>query len=508
MATIRLASSLAPERARVRHGTVTILRRSLPGGAWARGAFAGGGRRVRRPRSEARPPGQAKEVAPWRRSRKRATSRPCEPPAGEPRRGDAEGATSTAVGGPSRPRAATGAARRRHAAGPAAPGRAADLGRPARLTVEDCERRFDATDRFTVGVEEELMLLSPRTLDLYPGIDSVLDRLAEPTTYRRELREAQLEIVTGVERRVDAASAAIESARIRASRANGGFVRLAGAGTHPISTDWGAICAGERYRLLEDEFAWATRRSMACGLHVHVAVGRADTALAVHNALRSFLPELAALAANSPFFDGRDSGLCSIRPKLNEAMPRSGIPPAFPTWADYVGFLDWGRHGGLFPDGTHLWWDLRLHPEHGTLELRVADTQTGVADVAAIAAFAQSLVAWLAERHEAGEALPVHDAARIAENAWRALRYGVQGWLVDLDGRGASPARERIGTLLVELAPVARRLGCEHVLAGAQALLAGNGADRQRYVAAREGIAGLVRWLADATDPRSPGTPP
>lgn len=376
-----------------------------------------------------------------------------------------------------------------------------------RLTVADCERRFGATERFTVGIEEELMLLSPRTLDLYPGIDGVLDLLGEPGTFRRELREAQVEIVTGVERRVDEAVAAIESARVRASDAVGGFVRLAAAGTHPISTDWGAICEGERYRLLEDEYAWATRRSMACGLHVHVAVGRADTALAVHNALRSFLPELAALAANSPYFDGRDSGLCSIRPKLNEAMPRSGIPPVFQTWADYVGFLDWGRDGGLFPDGTHLWWDLRLHPQHGTIELRVADAQTGVADVAAIAAFAQALVAWLAERHEAGERLPVHDGSRIAENAWRALRYGVQGWLVDLDGRGAQPARERIGALLLELSPVAARLRCLDELAGAQALLAGNGADRQRYVAAREGVAGLVRWLADATDPRGQGPP-
>jgi carboxylate-amine ligase len=174
--------------------------------------------------------------------------------------------------------------------------------------------------------------------------------------------------------------------------------------------------------MLAEEYPWAALRAPGCGLHVHVALGDAETALAVYNAMRSFVPEIAALSANSPFVDGRDYGLCSSRPKLNEALPRAGTPPAFESWKTFVDFLDWGRSGGLFPDATHLWWDLRLHPKHGTIELRVADTQTLVADTGALVALTQSLVAWLARRHQRGERLPVHDTTRINENAWRALR--------------------------------------------------------------------------------------
>jgi carboxylate-amine ligase len=125
-------------------------------------------------------------------------------------------------------------------------------------------------------------------------------------------------------------------------------------------------------------------------LHVHVAVPGADRALAVYNALRSYLPMLWALGANSPFVGGKDSGLCSIRPKLNEAFPRAGVPPRFATWEELLSFEAWGRSGGLFPDHTHFWWDLRPHLEHGTLELRATDAQTRVEDAAAIAALYQA----------------------------------------------------------------------------------------------------------------------
>ena len=123
---------------------------------------------------------------------------------------------------------------------------------------------------------------------------------------------------------------------------------------------------------------------------MHVAVPGADRALAVYNALRSYLPMLWALGANSPFVGGKDSGLCSIRPKLNEAFPRAGVPPRFATWEELLSFEAWGRSGGLFPDHTHFWWDLRPHLEHGTLELRATDAHTRVEDAAAIAALYQA----------------------------------------------------------------------------------------------------------------------
>jgi glutamate---cysteine ligase / carboxylate-amine ligase len=279
-----------------------------------------------------------------------------------------------------------------------------------------------------------------------------------------------------------------------------GRYRIVGSGTHPWSTAWGAITNGERYRRIADEYTWAAQRSLACGLHVHVAVDDADRALAVFNAMRSYLPELAALTANSPYFEGRDLGMSSVRPKLNDAFPRSGIPPAFRTWEELVRFTEWGRKGGLFPDGSHFWWELRPHLQHGTLEVRVADTQTSVADGAAVVALVQALVAWLADRHDRGETLRVHETYWITENAWRAHRYGVRGWLVDLDSGLRQPTRVRLKRLLTELEPYADDLGGLDQLRDARVLLAGNGSDRQRYVYERGGRLGLMRWLADTSE--------
>jgi glutamate---cysteine ligase / carboxylate-amine ligase len=368
------------------------------------------------------------------------------------------------------------------------------------LTVERCRAVFDEALPFTLGLEEELMLVEPRSLALAPVNDAVLALFDDEAPYRKELRATQLELITPVCATAAEAGAALAGTRARLVETLGGAVRLVGAGTHPTSTDWGSVSADERYQMLADEYEWATRRSVLCGLHVHVAVGGAERTLAVHNALRSYLPEIGALAANSPFAEGRDTGLCSIRAKLSEAFPRSGVPPAFATWQAYVGWLDWGRAGGLFPDSSHLWWDLRLHPTYGTVEIRVSDAQTRVDDNGAIAAVVQALVAWLALRHDAGEKLPIGDYFRIRENSWRALRHGVNGWLVDLETGERQATRERITALLDELEPVARELGADEQIREARVLVAGNGADRQRYVAEREGLDGLLRWLVTETE--------
>ena len=286
----------------------------------------------------------------------------------------------------------------------------------------------------------------------------------------------------------------------RARRLAGQEGALLCAGTHPTTRAWGDISEDSRYRAIADEYTWAANRSLVCGLHVHVAVGGAERSLAVYNALRSRLPELGALAANSPFFEGNDTGLCSMRPYLNKAFPRAGVPPAFASWEEFAEFTAWGRRGGLFPDPSHFWWDMRLHPGHGTIELRVADAQTDVADATAVVALVQCLVASLSRHWDAGERLPVHDAYRINENAWRGLRYGVRGTLVDLDTAEVEPTRARLARLVDELEPIAAELGCADELNGARTLIGGNGADRQRYVVAHEGIGALPRWLVEQTE--------
>jgi carboxylate-amine ligase len=351
----------------------------------------------------------------------------------------------------------------------------------------------------TVGIEEEVMLLDPETFDLAPAVDLVLDNVPDDPRFTRELREAEVEILTPVAGNAHAVGLHLARARIDLQAPLDGRIALAVAGTHPFSTDWGAVVPGTRYALIADEHAFAANGNIPCGLHVHVGVDGDERALAVFNAARSYLPEIAALAANSPFAAGVDSGLASARRPLSAAFHRSGVPPSFPSWQSFDELVAWGRTGGLFPDATHFWWDLRPHPRYGTLELRVADAQTRVEDATAITAVFQSLVGWLLERHDAGEALATHPTERIRENIWRAMRYGVRGWMVDLDTGEPTPARARISALLDDVEPNADRLGNGSALLAARALVADNGAERQRYVAAETGLTGLARWLAAET---------
>jgi carboxylate-amine ligase len=368
------------------------------------------------------------------------------------------------------------------------------------LTVDSCRAAFDHSDAFTIGVEEELMLVEPIGYDLAPAIDKVLPLLDGDHRFSKELRAAQIEIVTPVCATAGDACLELGNARRRLVEQIDGHYRLLAAGTHPFSVRHGEITESGRYRQIADEYVWAATRSLVCGLHVHVAVPGADRALAVYNALRSYMPELAALGANSAFCEGFDTGMASIRPKFNEIYPRSGIPPAFETWGELVRFVDWGRSGGLFPDPSHFWWELRPHPVHGTIEIRVVDTQTRLEDATAIVALIQALVAHLTERFDAGEPLPLHETYWITENAWRAHRHGVGGWLVELDTGKRVSTRERIAQLIDELEPYAERFDALEQLRPARALIAGNGADRQRYVESHEGIDGLVRWLVHETE--------
>lgn len=380
---------------------------------------------------------------------------------------------------------------------------------PSRLLVEAaagveeaCRQTFARTTSLTVGLEEELVLLDPSTLQPAGEIDRALLRL-EDDRFTCELRTAQLEVVTPPCATIVDACRELRGARLFAVDRLDGFARVLAAGVHPSSTTPVEVTDRPRYREIVDDSPWSIREGLPCGLHVHVGLAGSQRALAVYNAARSYLPELAALGANSPFLSGEATGLASTRLKLNDAFPRAGIPPAFETWSDYGDFVSWATCSGVFPDESFLWWELRLHPIHGTLEFRVADAQTRVVEAGAIAAVCQALVAALAEHHDAGRQLPVHDTHRIAENRWRALRDGPDATLVDLDTGVPAPARERIGRLLATLEPYAEALGARNELLAAWTLLAENGAERQRRIAAELGVEELVRRLADETEART-----
>jgi carboxylate-amine ligase len=345
----------------------------------------------------------------------------------------------------------------------------------------------------TVGIEEELMVLDADTLDLAPRAGALLERLGGDPRFKLELPAAQLEIVVPPLQTVGEAAAALAAARADLAEAAHGIAVLAGAGAHPFAATEGVLSEGERYEALQREYGPIARRQLVFGLHVHVAVRPADRALAVYNALRGYLPLIAALAANAPFHGGKDTGLASVRPKLAELLPRQGVPPALTSFEELEAALRWARI-----DHAQWWWEARPHPGFGTVEVRVPDTQTTVAETAAIAAVVHALVARLAERHAAGEPLAVAASWRIEENRWSACRHGLEGTMADLVTGEGRPTRAWAAALLDGLAAPAEHAGCAQELAGARAGLDANGADRQRAVAERRGgLGALTAWLAE-----------
>jgi carboxylate-amine ligase len=362
---------------------------------------------------------------------------------------------------------------------PAAPANAARL----RAT-------FDAPSPATVGVEEELMLVDAGTLDLAPRAAEVLAQFAGDPRFKLELPAAQLEIVLAPCATPGAAAQELAAARRDLLAAVGDELRLAAAGLHPFAAEQGPLNPGPRYDRTGAEYGEIARRQLVFALQVHVAIRGADRALAVYNALRSHLPEIAALAAHAPFHAGRDTGMASWRPVVSQMLPRQGIPPPLRSWDEFARALQWVEDPGRW------WWELRPHPVHGTLELRVPDAQATVRDAAAVVAVVHALAVRLAERHDAGETLPVHDTWRIEENAWSACRHGVEGDMRDLATGAVQPTRARLRALLDELEPVAARLGSADELADAGGLVQRNGAMALRAAAGGDMVA-ATRWLVE-----------
>jgi carboxylate-amine ligase len=357
--------------------------------------------------------------------------------------------------------------------------------------------RIAASPPLQVGLEEELMVLDAATLDLAPRAAALLGRLDGDPRFKLELPAAQMEIVTMPEATVQGAARQLALARAALAEAAAPDLLLASAGAHPFASPRGVLNEGERYDATRRKYGEVAERQLVFGLHVHVSVGDAAVAVAVHDALRSYLPEIAALAGNAPFHDGRDTGLASIRPAISDLLPRQGIPPALHDVEEYAAGLEWGLRSGALTSPRQWWWALRLHPTLGTLEIRVPDAQATVAETAAVAAIVHALVVSLAARHRGGETLPVAPSWRIEENRFSACRFGVAGEMADLETGRREPTAQRLLVLLDELDADARLLGCDGAFDTARAMIeCGGPAASQRSVAAREDLRGVVGWLA------------
>jgi glutamate---cysteine ligase / carboxylate-amine ligase len=352
---------------------------------------------------------------------------------------------------------------------------------------------------WTVGIEEEVMLLEPATWLPASRCEDVLHALPAAVTdcARAETHGSALELGTTPCESVSAAVRQLASLRAElAATLDGLGLRAAGSGTHPTAR-WEdvEVSPGARYQFVHASMRELARREPTFGLHVHVAVPDPETAVRALNAIRGHLPVLLALSANSPFWQGRDSGLASARTPVFQAFPRTGPPRWFRDYADYVEAVDVLVRCDAIPEPTFLWWDARLQPRFGTLEVRIMDSQTRVEDTAAIAALVQCLVRLEAEREPCGEGPP----EVLAENRFIAARDGMDARLIEPATGGRRPVRERLGELLEACEPHARALGCLAELSLVAGLAASPGAARQRELAERAGsLEGLVAALSAA----------
>ncbi len=371
------------------------------------------------------------------------------------------------------------------------------------------DHAFGKSDPYTLGVEEEYMLLDAETFDLVQHIDTVLAAVSghelEPQI-NPELMQSVLEVATPVcHTPADVAKQLHALRRYVGDIANERSMRVGSAGTHPFSLfERQRITAKDRYRAMVDRMQYIARRELIFGMHVHVAVDDAEKAIQVVNGLIGHLAELVALSANSPFWRGEPTGLHSSRHMVFAALPRSGPPPRFENYADYAELVGQLERTGCIADYTHIWWDIRLHPRLGTIEIRICDAVTQLEDVIAITALCQALVKYYSERYDAGEEIPSYHRILTTENKWLAARYGIEAPVMDLltGRRNRVPVAQLIRRTLKLVRPHAEELGSVEELGGIEDILRrGNGADRQlRVFNANRDIVEVVREIAELTE--------
>jgi carboxylate-amine ligase len=349
------------------------------------------------------------------------------------------------------------------------------------LEMARVHEAFEASTDFTVGIEEEFAILDPKTLSLDHRFEELRQAAqADPVLAQSvagELIKSEIEIRSG---RGESFHEAVERQREARARlfalAAGRDALLAATGTHPWSP-WQEqqIIDTEHYRRVEEGLKYVAWRNNTFSLHVHMGVRGAERAVRVCDRLRPVLPELLAISANSPFLDGRSSGLHTVRTQIfTKSFPRCGIPDAFGSWAAYAQYVEFLQRTGSIVEQTQIWWSIRPHHTFGTVELRICDAQTSADDSTALTGLIAACIAQAAIDVEEG--VPAQDPAPrfIEENFWRAIRHGLDGRLIDLERAEEFPAAAAPERLLAWTAPARSHLGID------PALPEHNGAQRQR----------------------------
>ena len=363
------------------------------------------------------------------------------------------------------------------------------------------------TPSFTIGIEEEYQSIDPETRDLKSHIE--MEIIAKSKTLLREavkpeMHQSVIEIGTGVCRDIKQAKAEIFEIRrqiIRLARENG--LGLAAAGTHPFA-DWRdqEIYPDQRYHEIVEDMKMVARANLIFGLHVHVGVEDRETSIHLMNAARYFLPHILALSTNSPFWLGMETGFKSYRCKVFDKFPRTNIPDYFTSWGEYESFVNLLVQTNCIDNAKKIWWDIRPHPHFSTLEFRICDLPMRAEETIAIAALIQATVAKLYKLHAANQGFRLYRRALIMENKWRALRYGLDGKLIDFGKRTEVPLRDLMLEYLSFVDDVVDDLGSREEINYVHRILEmGSGADRQLRVFRETGdLAKVVDYIIGETE--------
>jgi glutamate---cysteine ligase / carboxylate-amine ligase len=356
--------------------------------------------------------------------------------------------------------------------------------------------RWNSSRGPTLGIEWEVQLIDSGTRMLRQDAREVLAALpglsesGELEKVRFELMQSTIEVVTGIcstvsEAKADLAATMAQLQRITADRGT----MLACAGTHPIS-DWrdAKLAPIQRYAELVEQLQWLARRIQTFSAQVHVGIRDGSKAIPIVNALAGYLPHFLALTASSPFWSGQDTGLASSRAVIFGGLPTSGPPPLLADWSEFEDYMDTLLRAGTIRSIKEVWWDIRPHPDFGTVEIRAFDGVPTLREIGMIAALAQSLVQLFDGQLDRGYTLPSPSAWVMRDNKWRATRYGLDAMVITDDSGSTAPLRDELFELVRELEPVASRLGCAAELdVVSEVLQYGASYERQRAVVAAGG---------------------
>jgi carboxylate-amine ligase len=361
-------------------------------------------------------------------------------------------------------------------------------------------------EKFTIGIEEEFQIVDPVTRELRSHVSQMLaeGKMLLQEHIKPEMHKSVVEVGTGICANIQEARQSVwELRRGICQLAEKSGLRIVGAGTHPFS-DWREqeIVEHERYKMIIDEMGDIARANLIFGLHVHIGIDDRETAMALMNQMRYFLPHILALSTSSPFWLGRNTGLKSVRASIFKRFPRTGIPDYFNSWADFENFVNTLIKTGCIDNGKKIWWDIRPHAFFNTLEVRICDLPTRIDETIAIAALIQATVVTLYNLRKRNLSFNIYRPTLIEENKWRAARYGVRGKLIDFGKQEEVDYRDLMYEYIRFVDEAVDQLDSRHEINYIHQILEhGTSADRQLEVYEKSGhdLKAVVDYLIQDT---------